>query len=615
MAGQQASADASQGSALQNATAVPGRLHASTFTASKCESSGVASTGTSAAPKNTRPLAPYGVSIFVAFTVLLSVIAADRVADRRRLAEKYAVEARAAVTKLATDFDNHLDQLAEDTRLLARLLWQSEKDANYPAAVRAKVLRDGVIALTSAVDYCRGVAFSTDGRTFQTALDPEEDLALAPWLEERGQVAYHGQRDGHRLLGPYWTAGNRPLFVLAENLPTGVVVAAIDVRRFFEYLQHRRPVDARAVIVDGDLTLWLGCGSAATCQWIRRADWDHDAEIHGFLADRAESAERYQIPARIRRTIGISAQMPMAVHWHPLETGAAPFSLGLLTSLSELQAHGQAGQWKILATLAAMVLSAGILVFFLWRQRQQDRLLRERLQHAEELNRLRHQLVRAEKLATVGVLAAGLAHELGTPLAIIRGRAEILEEKTKWPEIQTILEQADRISSTLRQVLDFSREQPVVVQPTDVLEAFRTVASLLDFRLRAKHIDCLCEPDHGSFSVAADPDQLQQVLVNLVINACDACDQGGKLVLRASVASTQPGFVRIDVIDDGRGIPADQLDAVFDPFFTTKPKGEGTGLGLPVAAGIVRNHQGQISISSEGNGTTVTLLWPEGGKS
>jgi signal transduction histidine kinase len=575
----------------------------------------VASKDTSAAPKPARVLTPYGVSIFVAFTVILSVVAADRMADRRRLAEKYAVEASAVVGKIAADFDHHLDQLAEDTRLIAQLLWQSEKDANYPASVRAKVLRDGVHALTSAVDYCRGVTFSTDGKNFQTALDPDEDLAIAPWLEERGRVAYHGERDGHRLLGPYWTAANRPLFVLAENLPTGVVVAAVDARRFFEYLQHRRPADARAVIVDGDLTLWLGCGSVATCQWIRRADWDHDPEIHGFLADRSESAESDQIPAKIRRAIGISPTMPMAVHWHPLDTGAMPFSLGLLTSLSELQTHGQAGRWKVLATLAAMVLSAGILIFFLWRQRQQERLLRERLQHAEELNRLKHQLVRAEKLATVGVLAAGLAHELGTPLAIIRGRAEILEEKTKWPEITTILDQADRISSTLRQVLDFSREQPVVVQPTDVLEAFRTVVSLLDFRLRAKNIACRCEPEDGEFSVAADPDQLQQVLVNLVINACDACDQGGKLVLRASASSTQPGFVRIDVIDDGRGIPAAQLDAVFDPFFTTKPKGEGTGLGLPVAAGIVRNHQGQISISSEGKGTTVTLLWPAGGQS
>ena len=599
---------------LQNATLDSGKLHASTFAASRCESSRVASTDTPANRRPARALTPYWVSISIAFTVLLSVIAADRVGERSRLAEKYSIEASAAVTKLVADFDHQLDQLAEDARLLADLLWQSEKDANYPAAVRAKVLRDGVHALTSAVDYCRGVAFSSDGKTFQTALDPDEDSGLAPWLEQRGRDAYHGERNGQRLLGPYQNTGNRPLFVLAENLPTGVVVAAIDVRRFFEYLQHRRPTDARAVIVDGDLTLWVGCGSVATCRGIPRADWDRDAEIQGFLADRSESAKTRQIPGAIRRAVGLASGMPIAVHWHALDTGAAPFSLGLFTSLSELQTHRQAGWWRLIATLAAMVLSAGILVAFLWRQRQQERLLRERLRHAEELNRLEHQLVRAEKLATVGVLAAGLAHELGTPLAIIRGRAEILEEKTKWPEIKTILDQSDRIASTLRQVLDFSREQPVAVQPTDLLQAFRAVISLLDFKLRAKSIDCTSEPSDGSFWVAADPDQLEQVLVNLVLNACDACDKGGRITLRASVEAASPGFVRIDVIDNGCGIPTAKLDAVFDPFFTTKPKGEGTGLGLPVAAVIVRNHQGQIGISSDRKGTTVTLMWPQQGQ-
>jgi signal transduction histidine kinase len=120
------------------------------------------------------------------------------------------------------------------------------------------------------------------------------------------------------------------------------------------------------------------------------------------------------------------------------------------------------------------------------------------------------------------------------------------------------------------------------------------------------------EPD--GIEVAADPDQLQQVLVNLVLNACDACQAGGRIVLRAGRDSASPGFVRIDVVDHGCGIPAKQLDAVFDPFFTTKPKGEGTGLGLPVAASIVRNHHGQISISSNPQqGTTVSMLWPEGG--
>jgi signal transduction histidine kinase len=398
--------------------------------------------------------------------------------------------------------------------------------------------------------------------------------------------------------------------VLAQNLATGVVVAAIDARRFFEILQHRRPPDARALILDADLTLWVGCGSVATCRTLPHEEWNRDPDLRTFLANRSDSD---RIPVAIRRMLELSPSAPTVVHWHSLETGSAPFAIGLMTSLSELQSLRQAGWWRLLAILAAMTLSAGIVIVFLWRQRQQERILRERLLHAEELNRLEHQLVRAEKLATVGVLAAGLAHELGTPLAIIRGRAEMLEEKTKWPEIKTILDQTDGIASTLRQVLDFSREQPVAVQPTDVVQAFRTVMSLLDFRLRAKNLDGRYEPVNGSFWLAADPDQLQQVLANLVLNACDACQPGGHILLRAGVEPSSPGFVRIDVIDNGCGIPAAQVDAVFDPFFTTKPKGEGTGLGLPVAAAIVRNHQGQISISSDGKGTTVTLLWPAKG--
>jgi two-component system sensor histidine kinase HydH len=301
----------------------------------------------------------------------------------------------------------------------------------------------------------------------------------------------------------------------------------------------------------------------------------------------------------------------MAVHWHSMETGHAPLALGLLTSLAEMHAHRQTERWRLLAIGTAILLSAGIVVAFLLRQRHQEWLLRERLLHAEELNRLEHQLVRAEKLATVGVLTAGLAHELGTPLAIIRGRAEILEDRVKLPEIKTILEQSDRISSTLRQVLDFSRDQPVVMQATDVVAACHTVAGLLDFRLRQKRVHCQVDPSGDSFFVAADPDQLQQVLVNLMMNACDACRSGGKITLHAWKDPASPDFVRLDVIDDGCGIPATKLDAVFDPFVTTKPKGEGTGLGLPVAASIVRNHQGQISITStEGKGTTATVLWP-----
>ena len=556
-------------------------------------------------------LAPYAASLVVALGVLLSIMASSRLSERKRLEDRFANIARGHVARLAADFDTHVDQLGEDARLLAELAWQTEQDPHYAPEVRKKVLRDGTRALSSAVEYCRGVAFSKDGSSSEVALDPAEDVGIAAWLRDQAQKAYAQEQNGPHLLGPLAAPGNRPFFILAERLPFGAVATAIDTRRFFEFLQHRRPAESRVLVVDTNETLWTGCSAIATCRPIARAEWQRDPALRGLLALRFEIVDEVAAPTEIRGLLHVPATSAMALYWHAALTGRATVSIGLLTSLSEIQTFRQATWWRLLATGAATLLSTAIVVFVLWRQKQQERILRERLQHAEELNRLEHQLVRAEKLATVGVLTAGLAHELGTPLAIIRGRAEILEDKTHWPETRTILEQSDHIANTLRQVLDFSREQPVELRPTDVLASFQSAVGLLDFRLRQKGIQHRTEPSEGSFVIAADPDQFQQVLANLVLNACDACTPGGTIVLRASIDAEEPDQVRIDVIDDGYGIPDTNLDAVFDPFFTTKPKGEGTGLGLPVAAGIVRNHHGKISIASrEGKGTTVTVFWP-----
>jgi signal transduction histidine kinase len=110
--------------------------------------------------------------------------------------------------------------------------------------------------------------------------------------------------------------------------------------------------------------------------------------------------------------------------------------------------------------------------------------------------------------------------------------------------------------------------------------------------------------------ISANPDQLQQVLVNLLLNACDACDSAGNITVRVRSGSGA-SEVAIEIQDDGCGIAAEDLNAVFDPYFTTKKRGEGTGLGLPVAASIVRNHQGEIVLRSQkGMGSTVALSWP-----
>jgi signal transduction histidine kinase len=231
-----------------------------------------------------------------------------------------------------------------------------------------------------------------------------------------------------------------------------------------------------------------------------------------------------------------------------------------------------------------------------------------------EVKSLEKQLVHAEKLGTVGVLTAGLAHEIGTPLGIIRGRAEVLLGKVKDPavasDLESVIRQIDQIGSTIRQVLDFARTQPVELRAVDPNQAIQSAVTILDWRLRAKEIFTRIDSPPDVPAIAADPDQLQQVLVNLLINACDACDRRGAIRIGARPAS-EKGTVIIEISDDGCGIASEDLNAVFDPFFTTKKRGEGTGLGLPVASSIVRNHHGEIALSSrKGEGTTVTIQWP-----
>jgi len=230
-----------------------------------------------------------------------------------------------------------------------------------------------------------------------------------------------------------------------------------------------------------------------------------------------------------------------------------------------------------------------------------------------ELRSLENQLVRAEKLITVGVLAAGIAHEIGSPLAVIRGRAEqVLRAHSGGPradDLRVIIKHIDNISSTIRQVLDFSRRQAIERQAVSLEAIFERARSLLEWKSEAKHVRIEVALEEDLPPLAADPDQLQQVFVNLLLNACDASGEGDRVLVRA--CRTREGQVQIEVEDRGCGIAPEHMNTVFDPFFTTKKRGEGTGLGLPIAASIVRNHGGQINLgSTPGKGTIATVLWP-----
>ena len=246
------------------------------------------------------------------------------------------------------------------------------------------------------------------------------------------------------------------------------------------------------------------------------------------------------------------------------------------------------------------------------------------LEDRSELQALEQQLVRAEKLITVGVLSAGIAHEIGSPLAVIRGRAEqVLRDVGTGPraeDLRIIIKHIDNISSTIRQLLDFSRKQPISRRAVSLEAVVERARGLLQWKLESKNLNLTVNLDDDLPILAADPDQMQQLLVNVLLNACDASAPGSPILFRAhsrqaqQVERAEPvEHVAIEIIDQGCGISPEHMNSVFDPFFTTKKRGEGTGLGLSIVASVVRNHGAEISLTSApGKGTTVTLLWPVG---
>jgi two-component system, NtrC family, sensor histidine kinase HydH len=234
-----------------------------------------------------------------------------------------------------------------------------------------------------------------------------------------------------------------------------------------------------------------------------------------------------------------------------------------------------------------------------------------------EVSALQSQLLRAEKLATVGILAAGIAHEIGTPLGVIRGRAEYTLRKLGDDHLQAaglkvIVEQIDRVSRTIRELLDFSRVKVGAVSRVEVGPLVNKVQELLKYEAQKRRIKVDLQIANGLPPLAADPDQLQQVLVNLLMNAFDASSDGETVRV---IAQPEGTAIRLEIVDDGCGIPPENVHRVFDPFFTTKKRGQGTGLGLTIVSQIVRGHGAEIEIESKaGRGTRVVLTWPSAPK-
>ena len=255
----------------------------------------------------------------------------------------------------------------------------------------------------------------------------------------------------------------------------------------------------------------------------------------------------------------------------------------------------------------------------------QTRLRAETAARITALEQLRH----ADRLKTVGRLASGIAHELGTPLNVVAGRAGLigsgkLDAEQIVQSATAIKLEADKMTQIIRQLLDFARASAPRKLPVDLRTVVRRTIDMLDSIAAKQKVELISSAEADEAIAEIDAGQIQQVLTNLTINAIQAMPQGGQVrffIRRRCGCSPEGGnaaasaFWAVEVHDQGVGIPEEHMQQLFEPFFTTKEVGAGTGLGLSIAYGIVQEHGGWIDVTSRvGVGSCFTVFLPEGAK-
>ncbi len=277
---------------------------------------------------------------------------------------------------------------------------------------------------------------------------------------------------------------------------------------------------------------------------------------------------------------------------------------------SEPIPHTQIQVLKEFARLASAAIERSYLIESL--DQQSETLART----ARKVEQFQKQLYQAERLASVGRLAAGAAHEINNPLTTITAHAHLLlrsveGEKPK-KSLETIKDQAARISKIISDLMGVARPAKPQIEPTDVNAVIEHTLGTLEHRFQVAGLELKTNLQKDLPLITADSKQLEQVFLNLALNAIQAMSKGGILTVEASLVG-QGDRVRIAFQDTGRGIPADKIPLVFEPFYTTKEEGEGSGLGLAISHSIVEAHGGGMEVSSRpGEGTTFILFLPVG---
>jgi two-component system, NtrC family, sensor kinase len=232
-------------------------------------------------------------------------------------------------------------------------------------------------------------------------------------------------------------------------------------------------------------------------------------------------------------------------------------------------------------------------------------------------DRMEEQMTQTEKLTSLGLLAAGVAHEVNTPLAVISNYIQMLAKQMpdgdpRQAIIEKIVKQTFRASEIVNNLLNFSRTGAAELADIDVNRVVEETLSLVAHPLKTSRIQVVKQLSDQLPAVRGSANKLQQVFLNLFLNARDAMPSGGMLEVRTAAHN---GSVEVEVADTGAGIPGEHIHRIFDPFFTTKASGRGTGLGLSVSYGIIKEHAGKIDVrSTPGKGTSFHVEFPAVGK-
>lgn len=235
-----------------------------------------------------------------------------------------------------------------------------------------------------------------------------------------------------------------------------------------------------------------------------------------------------------------------------------------------------------------------------------------------DLTAMTQQVWQTSKLATMGELAASIAHELNNPLQTISLRIDSLAEDVsnddqKVRAFEIVADEIARMGKLIGSLLQFSRHSHQEISLLDIRKEVHNSLELIEYHLRSHKIKVVREFDENLPEIEADPQQLRQVLLNLLTNASDAMPEGGTLITRVRSAQSKTGIkgVSLELTDSGPGITPANLERIWEPFFTTKPEGKGTGLGLGISRRAIEAHHGTLSIKSQlGKGTTVTIFLP-----